>query len=92
MLREILTIVVPLILPTLVYVVWMWAVRPERMAMAARPGLPWLWLAGAGAALLAIVLVVVTVGFGSSQSGVYVPPRYEGGRIVPPHIEPKPAK
>jgi hypothetical protein len=50
--------------------------------------LPWLWLAGAGAVLLAVVLFVVTVHFGTSEPGVYVPPRYEGGRVVPGHIEP----
>jgi hypothetical protein len=49
---------------------------------------PWVWLAGAGAVLLAIVLLVVTVGFGTSQQGIYVAPRYVNGRIVPGHFEP----
>jgi len=39
--------------------------------------------------LLAIVLFVVTVHFGTSQEGVYVPPRWENGHIVPGHMEPK---
>jgi len=51
---------------------------------------PWIWLAGAGAALLAVVLLFVTVHFGSSQEGVYVPPRWQGDRIVPGHIDPGP--
>ena len=51
-------------------------------------GVPWLWLAGAGVLLLAIVLVVVTVRFGTPQEGVYVPPRWENGQVVPGHIEP----
>jgi hypothetical protein len=51
--------------------------------------LPWIWLAGAGVVLLALVLFVVTVHFGTSRPGVYVPPRYEGGHLIPPHIEPK---
>ena len=50
---------------------------------------PWVWLAGAGAVLLAIVLLVVTVDFGTAQQGVYVPPRYVNGHIMPGHIEPK---
>jgi hypothetical protein len=41
---------------------------------------------------LAIVLFVVTVEFGSPQEGVYVPPRWEGDRIVPGHIEPNPSR
>ncbi len=53
---------------------------------------PWVWLAGAGAVFLAIVLLVVTVGFGTSQPGVYVAPRYVNGHIVPGHIEPKPPR
>ena len=40
------------------------------------------------AVLLAVVLFVVTVHFGTSEQGVYVPPRYEGGHVVPGHIEP----
>jgi hypothetical protein len=38
--------------------------------------------------LLAIVLLVVAVGFGTSQQGIYVAPRYVNGRIVPGHFEP----
>jgi hypothetical protein len=53
---------------------------------------PWIWLAGAGAVLLAIVLFVVTIHFGSPQEGVYVPPRFEGGRIVPGHMESRPGR
>jgi hypothetical protein len=37
---------------------------------------------------LAVVLLFVTVGFGTSQEGVYVAPRYVGGHIIPGHIEP----
>lgn len=93
MLRVILTIVVPLLLPTAIYVLWMRTVRWDGPADAMRwRPLPWIWLAAAGAVLLATVLFVVTVHFGTSQPGVYVPPRYDGGRLVPPHIEPKPAQ
>ena len=91
MLRVILTIVVPLLLPTAVYVLWVRTVGREGHGGALRwRALPWIWLAGAGAALLAFVLLVVTVHFGTSQPGIYVPPSYEGGRLTPPHIDPKP--
>ena len=43
-------------------------------------------------ALLAIVLFVVTVHFGSPQEGVYVPPRSQGDRIIPGHMEPGPGR
>lgn len=92
MLRVFLTIVLPLILPTALYVLWMQLARPavgdDGVAWRA---MPWIWLVVAGAALLALVLFVVTVHFGTAQPGTYVPPRYENGRILPGHVEPKPA-
>jgi hypothetical protein len=90
MLREILTLVVPLLLPTVLYLAWLRLARwSETGSDAAAWGkLPWVWLAAIGVALTALVLVVVTVGFGTPMPGVYVPPHYESGRIVPGHIVP----
>jgi hypothetical protein len=93
MLRVFLTIVVPLLLPTALYLagVAAWGAargRPRRSWAA----IPWLWLVVAGTGLLAIVLIVVTVGFGRRQEGVYVAPRYVNGRIIPGHFEPLPRR
>jgi hypothetical protein len=97
MLRVFLTIVLPLLLPTAVYVAWLryaqWAQRgphqgPQPGDAVSWAAVPWVWLAAAGALLLAIVLFVVTVHFGTSQPGVYVPPRWENGQIIPGHVEP----
>ena len=102
MFRVISTIVLPLVLPTALYLVWIrfanrapWR-SPPNSPSGSPPGeavrwaaLPWLWLAAAGVLLLAVVLFVVTVGFGTSQPGTYVPPRWEDGRVVPGHIEPQ---
>jgi hypothetical protein len=101
MLRVFLTIVLPLVLPTALYLLWMrlahWSPRgsppgspeaPEEGETLHWAALPWVWLAAAGAVLLALVLFVVTVHFGTSEPGTYVPPRSENGRIVPGHIEP----
>jgi hypothetical protein len=89
MLRVFFTIVLPLLLPTALYLCWMrvahWSPRGETVRWTA---LPWVWLAATGALLLALVLFGVTVHFGTSVPGVYVPPRWENGRIVPGHIEP----
>lgn len=90
MLRVLLTIVLPLVLPTALYVLWLTTLRPTRQNGAPSwRTLPWLWLAGVGVVLLALVLLVVTVHFGAPQEGVYVPPRWQNGHIVPGHIEPK---
>jgi hypothetical protein len=89
MLRVGLTIVLPLILPTGVYLLWVATLGPPRDGAAgASPAVPWAWLAAAGAVLLAIVLFVVTVGFGTTQQGSYVAPRWQNGHIIPGHIEP----
>lgn len=90
MVRVVLTIVLPLLLPTALYALWVTTLgAPHDGAAVAWTSLPWVWLAGAGAVLLAVVLLVVTVGFGSRQEGVYIAPRYMNGHIVPGHIEPK---
>ncbi len=99
MLRVFFTIVLPLVLPTALYLVWVRLTHSspggdgsqqesERGGTVRWTALPWLWLATAGAVLLALMLFVVTVHFGASQPGTYVPPRSENGRIVPGHIEP----
>ena len=67
MLRELTTLVVPLLLPTLLYFVWRRAVRWSEAGGAAPQPVPWVWLAAAGLVLAALVLFVVTVHFGTSQ-------------------------
>jgi hypothetical protein len=89
MLRVLFTIVLPLLLPTAIYVGWLVvAHRLQRDDTIPWVELPWVWLAAAGTLLLVLVLVVVHLHFGTSETGTYVPPRWEDGRIVPSHIEP----
>jgi hypothetical protein len=90
MVRIFLTIVLPLLLPTALYVLWVSTIGAPRGGGAVTwASLPWVWLFGAGAVLLAAVLLAVSVGFGIRQEGVYVAPRYVNGRIIPGHIEPQ---
>ncbi len=87
--RELLTLFLPLVLPTVLYLAWLWAVRRSQSGGAISwRALPWVWLGVTGVALTALVLFVVTVHFGTSSQGVYVPPHVENGQIVPAHIEP----
>lgn len=89
MLRVFLTIVLPLLLPTALYLLWVTTLgAPHDGGAVTWTAVPWVWLAAAGAILLAVVLVTVTVGFGTAQQGVYVAPRYVNGHIVPGHIDP----
>jgi uncharacterized protein DUF6111 len=88
--RILLTIVLPLLLPTALYLLWVTTLRRARESGTTLwVALPWLWLASAGVALLAVVMFVVTVHFGTPQEGVYVPARWQNGHIIPGHIEPK---
>ena len=90
MMRAVFTVILPLILPTVLYLLWALAMR--RVAAAGvgdlLRGMPWVWLVPAGVALVAVVLVLIPLGFGRGSSGVYVPPEIVGGKLVPGHIEP----
>ena len=89
MLRVLLTVVLPLLLPTAIYVAWIaFTSRSANRAPVRLGTMPLVWLAFAGVILLALVLVTVTVHFGEPIRGRYVPPRYENGRVIPPHLEP----
>ncbi len=95
MIRAFLTVVLPLVLPTALYVLWVVSMRRAAAAGVGEllRGLPWLWLGIAGFALLAGVLVLVlSFGFGrSDDSAHYVPPHTVNGQIVPGHVAPGPA-
>jgi Family of unknown function (DUF6111) len=81
--RVFLTIIVPLLLPTALYVAW-------RVLAGRRINVPavWLWLAVAGLALASAMLVFVSIDFGEPKEGQYVPPHVdEGGAVVPGRIE-----
>jgi hypothetical protein len=52
--RILLTIVLPLLLPTALYLLWVTVLQPARHDGATQwAALPWLWLAGAGVVLSA---------------------------------------
>ena len=84
--RVFLTIIVPLLLPTALYVLW-------RVLVGKRLNVPaaWVWLVVAGLALASLTLVAVSVDFGEPKSGQYVPPHVSNGGVVPGHIETGPA-
>jgi hypothetical protein len=83
--RAFLAIIVPLLLPTLLYGAW-------RLALGRGINLPasWIWLLATGLVLASVTLVVVTVDFNEPRKGVYVPPHVSGGKVVPGHVEPAP--
>jgi hypothetical protein len=92
--RALLTVILPLLLPTVLYLLWAFAMRRAEVGKLGDllRGLPWLWLSAAGVVLLVGVLVLVALGFGrSADTAHYVPPRTVDGKVVPGHVEPGPA-
>lgn len=89
MLRVVFEVVLPLVLPTALYLLWMRvARRTQPQGLPEWAALPWVWLAGTGVLLLLLMLFVMSIHFGNSTQGAYVPPRWENGRVIPGHIEP----
>jgi hypothetical protein len=87
LLRVVVEIVLPLLLPTALYLLWVIALRRAQSGAAVRPVRPpWVWLGCAGLMLLALVLVFFAYP-GDQRDGVYVAPHLEGGRVVPGHFE-----
>lgn len=93
MLRVILTIIVPLLLPTVVYVGYV-ALERRRLASSGGPqpwyvGAPWAWLIGGGLLLMIATLAVLTNFSSGSPGEVYVPAHVRpDGSLVPGHTLP----
>jgi hypothetical protein len=92
MTRVFLTIVLPLLLPTALYVLWALITGNIGLTGSASAWrrLPWTWLVVAGTALAAVV-VAVLVETGGDREGSYIAPHLEDGRVVPGHVVPAPA-
>lgn len=91
--RFLIQVVFPIVLPALLYALWLMAERrrleaagtghPPRWAEA-----PWLWLLALGLFFAAIIAVAFALFGGMSIDGVYVPPQVKDGQIVPGHVVP----
>lgn len=89
--RFIITYLLPLVLPLVVYLLVVWATRGQHPGWLDQT--PWLVLLGAGVALLALSLIGWSLLSGASPTKVYVPPHMEGGEVVPGRtVEPEAAR
>jgi len=89
MIKKFLTFVVPLIAPTIAYIMWVYF-RQEREAAEAQgrrlppwQDFPWTWLITAGAVLAAVATVFFGTLGGVGTDAEYRPARYEDGRLIP---------
>lgn len=88
--RALLQYLLPLILPTVLYLIWALLIRDSgsgrKLATILREG-PWFWLILAGLVLAGASLVATALIGGGNIEGTYIPPRWEDGRVVPGRIE-----
>ena len=93
MLRVLIEYVVPIVLPSLLYLAWL-AYENRRIAQGGEGVVrrwqegPWVWLFAAGVALAVAGTLLLSLLAGFRTEGRYVPPHVEDGRIVPGHVEP----
>lgn len=88
MIRKLLTVVLPILLPFLVYAGYLYLARRRAMAGRGPPGwsdAPWSWLFLSAAVLLAAALLVLRFTTDMDPGAEYVPPRLIDGEIVPGH-------
>ncbi len=90
--RILLNYLLPLLLPLVVYGIWLaLARRKARLAGAAEvPGwgnAPWTWLLVAGIGLVSVGLVTLALVGDGPTGGTYVPPQFIDGEIVPGRME-----
>lgn len=85
--RQVLSIVVPLVLPAALYILYLYVVGRRARAAGGAPGLwkeiPWTWLGVAGA-LLAIISFAAYALFGGAEPGS----RYDPARLIDGEIKP----
>lgn len=92
MIRILLTVILPFLAPTIMYLVWM-KIRRDRIR-ARNDGtplpewekLPWPWLIGSGSVLVIIGFVFFGLQTEAKRDQIYVPPQMIDGELVPGHF------
>ena len=76
------------LLPTIVYIAYVYLTREERPGAArVLDDAPLIWLFIAGAVLVVVTLASFGSVTGGKPGGVYTPPSIKDGRIEPGHID-----
>jgi Family of unknown function (DUF6111) len=89
--RVLLQYVLPLLLPTIVWLVWWFTLGRHRTTAEGITARiehgPWFWLILGGVGLLGLSLIYTAITRGFDPQGTYIPPRWEDGRVVPGRVE-----
>ena len=89
MIRQIITIAVPLLAPTIAYILYVYFTRKNKEDAEEGREVPhwrqwpWVILVPTGALLAALSLFLLGLPGEDRDPGTYVPPRLEDGKVVP---------
>ncbi|WP_425406727.1 DUF6111 family protein [Hwanghaeella sp.] len=89
MIRKILTIAIPLLAPTIAYMMYLYFTAKNREDELQGRRLPewrrwpWVTLVSTGAALTALTIALLGLPGDEKNPGAYIPPHMEDGKIVP---------
>ena len=88
MIFKVLKYAIPLLLPFVLYYLWVFIERRRNAAGSwEAKDTPWIWLSMTGLVLLITSLLGTGLLIVSEPEGTYVPPHIEGGKIVPGRVE-----
>ena len=92
MLRVVLSVLLPLVLPTALYFAYAWYVGQQAEAEGEEEpkelDVPWSWLISTGLVLALIALAVTVMDPDAKPGAVYEPPHLENGKLVPGRMRP----
>jgi hypothetical protein len=86
MIRRFLYELLLFLLPFALYAAYLRVSRRENFGLSRDH--PWTMLFASGLLLVAASFLYLGLVEGAGQSGTYVPPHVENGRVVPGHVEP----
>lgn len=82
--RLLLTVILPLLLPSLLFLLWAVATRGRAPDLGSSA---WLWSIGGGLVLLLVILGIFGVRDRADPGSAYVPAQMQGGEVLPGHID-----
>lgn len=94
MARILFQLVFPILLPTLLYALWLAAERRrvEAAGTGEKPAwndAPWFWLAALGVFFAGVIAVALALLGGGDMEGTYIPPSLRDGEVVPGRVQPR---
>lgn len=93
MVRTFIQIVLPLVAPLALYALWVWYARRRAAVVGDEPppftkgAMFWSIVAGCVLVVISLSLLALSTGEEPTERR-YVPPRMEGGKVLPPEFEP----